>query len=327
MIVNSIQAQNVNYAFKEALWKLRVNGVKEESRNGPVLVMPGPFLTTFMAPWQRVLFNPVRDANPVFHLMEAIWMLAGRADVDFLLPFNSRYNEYAEDNGYIHGAYGSRWRNWFGHDDQIVRAVRLLQSNRNSRQVVISMWDPSEDLVHFPYKDRPCNTHIYLDCRGGKLNMTVCCRSNDMLWGAYGANVVHFSILQEVIAACVGVPMGHYTQMSNNFHVYTDLPLTKQLIESPPMECYDFYSTVLHAVHVPFFREDHIEDILEDCEAFCNNKPTKTYFLRRVAEPLREAYLARKAGADYTQALRLVEDCDWKLAFRQWIDRREEKTA
>ena len=33
-----------------------------------------------------------------------------------------------------------------------------------------------------------------------KLCMTVCNRSNDMLWGAYGANVVHMSMLQEFVA-------------------------------------------------------------------------------------------------------------------------------
>jgi hypothetical protein len=46
-----------------------------------VLVSQTPVVTCYSAPTQRVLFSPMRDANPFFHLMEALWMLAGRDDV------------------------------------------------------------------------------------------------------------------------------------------------------------------------------------------------------------------------------------------------------
>jgi len=54
------------------------------------------------------------------------------------------------------------------------------------------------------------------------LNMTVFNRSNDMVYGALGANVVHFSVLQEYMAACIGVEVGTYYQVSSNMHVYLD---------------------------------------------------------------------------------------------------------
>ena len=50
--------------------------------------------------------------------------------------------------------------------------------------------------------------------------MTVCNRSNDMIWGAYGANAVHMSILMEYVAVAVNAPMGSYYQISDSFHIY-----------------------------------------------------------------------------------------------------------
>lgn len=294
-----------------------------------MLVMPAPVMTTYLRPEQRVLFNPVRDANPVFHLMESIWMLAGRNDVDFLLPFNSKYSYYADD-GVVHGAYGHRWRGFGGHD-QILEIASLLKRDRGSRQAVMAMWDPGQEDLTGKWKDRPCNTHIYFDCRGGRLNMTVCCRSNDMIWGAYGANVVHFSILQEVIAVAVGIPMGEYRQFSNNFHVYTDVPMVKQFLDNPPFDRYDHYNTVIGAKPFPIMAPgENLPKFLEECEDFCDN--TKTHFdndfLTRVAQPLRAAYINRKSGKDDNWRNFLHEipsNNDWKIAFNEWVARREEK--
>jgi hypothetical protein len=141
-----IVAQNVNHAFRDALWWIKVAGVPEDSRNGPVLVAPGPVITEYQYPLERVLFNPVRDANPVFHLMESLWMLAGESKLDFILPFNARMASYGE-NGIQWGAYGRRWNGYFGVN-QIQLIIDELTANPNSRRAVIGMWDPMLDLKH-----------------------------------------------------------------------------------------------------------------------------------------------------------------------------------
>jgi hypothetical protein len=59
--------------------------------------------------------------------------------------------------------------------------------------------------------------------RDGELGMTVMNRSNDAIWGAYGANAVQFSMLHEFVAlACGAQMMGKYRQISDSFHVYTN---------------------------------------------------------------------------------------------------------
>jgi len=223
-----VQAKNVNEALGEGLSLLKKVAVKAPSRNGEVLVAPGPVITEYENPKDRVLFSPLRDANPFFHLMEALWMLGGHNDVAWPQQFNSKFGLYSDDGLTVHGAYGHRWRNHFGQD-QLNHIIRLLRTEPTTRRAVLAMWHPEGDLwkrgTAYPASgvDLPCNTHIYFSIGLTGLDMTVCCRSNDIIWGAYGANAVHMSILQEYIAAAIGVPVGSYFQFSNNFHAYTNI--------------------------------------------------------------------------------------------------------
>lgn len=323
MKVNSFECYNVNVAYAELWPKLAVFAEREKSRAGDVMVFPGPYLTTYDYPRERVLFDPDRDCNPVFHLMEAIWMLAGRNDVDFLLPFNARYVDYAEPNGVVHGAYGHRWIEAFGQN-QITTIVEILRRDRNSRQAVLQMWDCDLDLGQDDKRDRPCNTHAYFDLRGGVLNMTVCCRSNDMVWGAYGANVVHFSMLQEVIAHALGVHMGKYTQMSNNAHVYVDVPIVQKHMKNHPTR-YDYYADNTVVPMQMLHEGEDYEFFLDECDYFCHNSSYKpeNHFLQ-MARRLQIAYMERKGGNPGWPAelgdLSLRND--WVRAFNEWAARR-----
>jgi len=321
-VTHVITEKNVNHAFVSAWHYLRAAGVEENSRNGPVLVAPGPVVTQYIRPTERVLFSPRRDANPVFHLMEALWMLAGESEVAWLSQFSSNIASYAEPEGYIHGAYGARWRNWFddGTQDQLKQLITLLRRDPSTRQAVLQMWDPETDLTG-DWRDRPCNTAIYFDCRDYRLNMTVTCRSNDILWGCYGANVVHFSVLQEVIAHAVSRPVGVYRQFSNNWHAYLGNPMVQDFLDIVPVEEWDYYMTAAVAPTPILQGNEQYEHLLEDCKQLTEGyRSMRTHFMRNVAVPLRDAYLARKAGENINWLE--VPDNDWGLAFKHWCERR-----
>jgi len=246
--------RNVQEAYVRGLARLRQHGRWEDSRNGRALVLPEAMMTTYERPLERVLLDPGRDANPFFHLLESLWMLAGSRDVASLEPFNSGLKTYSDDGVTYHGAYGYRWRRHFisfdpiaeepRQIDQLATAIELLRANPADRRVVISMWDPEADLGQ-EGRDFPCNTHLYFRvrdvayrdppvtdqnsamheeriARGDNLilDMAVLCRSNDAIWGAYGANAVHFSVLLEFVAAACGFRVGRLTQLSWNFHAY-----------------------------------------------------------------------------------------------------------
>jgi thymidylate synthase len=206
-------------------------GVEEESRNGPVIRFSTPVTTVWEPGFECVSTDANRDANPFLHYIEAFWMLAGRNDVETVAKLASNMRNYSDDGETLHGAYGHRWRNWF-KTDQISEVIDELRSNPKSRRCVIQMWDGAVDLeaARQGKKDTPCNTAIYFDPIGDNLNMTVTNRSNDMVWGAYGANVVHMSFLHSYISHQVGKKTGAYYQMSNNLHLYKDFPITAKLV-------------------------------------------------------------------------------------------------
>lgn len=319
-----ICANNVNGVFAKTIPALRDNGVLETSRNGAVIVMPSPTLIQYNMPMERVLFSPKRDANPFFHLMESLWMLAGRNDVAWPQFFNKRFAEYSDDGETVHGAYGHRWRVLFDQD-QLSEIVNELRKSPDSRRAVLQMWDCDYDLAK-QGKDVPCNTHAYFDLRGGVLNMTVCNRSNDAVWGAFGANVVHFSILQEYMAAWLNVRMGVYRQFTNNLHAYLQTYSLDQLQEMATEAFNTDRYGLNQAKAFPLINTrmtswdlDLINFMNAPLEAELND-----VFFSDVAQPMYRAWAARKqgTGTGREQASKIVA-VDWRIACLAWIDRRE----
>ena len=322
-MVRTITAINVDRALHAGLWALRSGGVISDSRNGRVIRMPGPVVTEYLSPTQRLVSHAKRDANHVFHLMETIWMLAGEQNVEWLLPFNSKFGQYAEDDGRQHGAYGHRWRNRFSFD-QLPALVTEL-ATPNTRRAVLQMWNPLSDLGSLS-RDVPCNTAAYFQVRNGDLQMTVTCRSNDVIWGAYGANAVHFSMLQELIAGTLGVGVGSYYQFSNDYHIYLEMGPGAALLDNPPpdTDAYHFGNYT----SIPLLAEgETMWAFITDCEQFVRQPDPilHTHFMRAVAKPLKAAYLARKDGADWQSIVVGIPNCDWRQAFVEWASRRADK--
>lgn len=343
-----LNVKDVNDALPRGLAYLRDAGTPRQTRNGPALVAPGPVATVYKWPDRRVLLDATRDANPFFHLFEALWILRGRSDVRFLTMFNRRMADYSDNGHTFHAPYGYRLRQHFGFD-QIQRACDTLAANPESRQCVLQIWDPASDLGA-KSKDLPCNDTLFLSMRpsfiGDKyiLDLTVANRSNDVIWGAYGANAVQFSVLLEYMAAKIGALPGTYTQISNNYHVYTDNAYWKTWFEQNregvhvPGNMYDHGGVVasplcrnpteameldadLRRMFSIFDREvsgertalEFADRLREDSEkqSFCSHAFTDLVL------PMLDLYVTRSWNHAY-----LDGDCDWHVAGRAWVERR-----
>ena len=395
------KVHNVNSAFHklvEGIHTKRIPTRVVESRAGKVAMIDEPVSITYYAPWERVLFNKARDANPFFHLYESLWMLAGRNDVAPLAYYNSKIADIASDDGEtFNGAYGYRWkharkpgiknppREYAGQPgiNQLNILVDHIKRNPNTRRAVLQMWNVEDDLLKVENtKDTACNVCVFFsvgtrqcpECMGsgrsfnnpynndpcfwckGKpseepvLDMTVCNRSNDLIWGSLGANVVHFSFLQEYMARRVGVGIGRYTQFSNNLHVYLDRWNPTDLIA----ECYthdrvDYRPPTLDPGVVDYVSRGNINRTWkpvefdasdEELNAFVEKhaapkdvtealgRRQESQFLGWVALPMMMAYHNYKLNRDYTTALywcKNVESLDWRLAAQQWIQKRKER--
>lgn len=341
-----ISGRNINDLYPQALHLVQRDGVLEDSRNGRVRVVGFPVLTVTEQPTERVLFDRNRDANPFFHLFECLWMLNGDSDARwldrFVSDFSSRFAEtetefpsfkHSRVEGHIFGAYGARWRRWFGLDQLKLSADRL-RADPKDRRVVISMWDGYNDfqgLDEEPYRDVPCNTHMYPRIVDGRLDLSVCVRSNDVIWGAYGANAVHMTFVQEYLSGLIGVPVGKFYQFSNNWHAYENV-LNRFAVHN--MDHRNLYRNE-SITPIPFM--DHPMSFDEELQEFMLNPenfvPTRNMWLMLTAQRALYAHNAvkEKKWGDAKRWAEAVEAPDWSIAMVEWIERRrvnwEQKNA
>jgi len=326
-------------------------GRQEDSRNGPVLVAPTPVMTIYSYPTEKVLFSGLRDANPFFHIMEAMWMLNGNNDARFLDHYVKDFSErFAEPSSTtrrrIHGAYGHRWRSKFGFD-QLKEITDRLKDDPLDRQCVLQMWDAqwedggSDDLTG-KWRERPCNTHVYFRINDGKLDMTTMARSHDALFGAVGANIVHFGFLQEYLAGGIGVPVGVFYQYSNNYHMYLDV-YNKYLNKSQGdddlryKELYDNRYATQDALHIPlvshpetFDRE--LMDLIDAIDCVQNDRlipldsksPKMNGFLWSTVLEMSIVHKTYKTkGVEAAlHCVANIEDKIWQLCAKEWLERR-----
>lgn len=324
-----IDTANVHQALPEGCRLLLAHSWETNTRNGKAKVLKGPLTTTYGQPNQRVLFWPERDANPFFHFMECLWMMAGRRDVDWISKFSSNIRNYSDDGLVFNAAYGHRWRQYFGVD-QLAEIIRNLRINPSCRRQVLTMWS-ARDLTHQDTKDVPCNTQAYFQVSpDGFLDMMVSNRSNDLIWGAYGANAVHFSFLLEVMASYTEMRLGTYSQVSMNTHVYEK---HFALAETLAGHAADVMSGCRPSDSCPYERlrvkpYPVVGNLrwFQELELFLVGT-TRGYtnpFFPEVALPLLEAWDLYKQK-DFDRALAKVAEClatDWKLAAEEWLLRR-----
>jgi hypothetical protein len=368
--VYSFEALTVHEALQYSIEYLLHTGVEEQSRFGPVIAVPHPVCIEFLNPRERVLYPVSRDANCFFHFFEALWMLSGDNDIEFPGYFNSAYAQFSDDGGKtMWDAYGWRWRAFFGWD-QIEAIVAELRAKPESRRCVLSMWNsapsqgtPGKDAGALPYlvldghaaasddfyvathggKAVPCNTHAYVDTRGGRLNLTVLNRSNDLMLGMLGANIVHMSFLAEYLAMRIGVPLGVYRQFTNNMHSYI-AKYSREQLGVIASECAELLDGEPLPAMGPALEPGFDEDLAlfmpwarlviqqsalkwEEAEAWENPPALKTQFMDEVALPMFLAWYFRKqkCEAEMWQCLNDLEVTapDWGRACREWVLRRK----
>ena len=210
---------------------------------------------------------------------------------------------------------------------------------------------PSEQVS----KDVCCNTAVYFSIREQSistkgmtkdqrdevghdpcqqvLDMTVTNRSNDLIWGMLGEDYVTFSVLQEYVAAQVGVEVGRYDHFTNNLHVYESNWKPDEWLaveETQNRKTRDYIEQPLNMV--PLVKDPKTFD--EELPLFVeiNKDGEPTY-----ARPWQEPFLAdaqtilnafhnhkdREYGESLAWCERIKAD-DWRVAATNWITKRKE---
>ena len=222
-MISTFQGQSADNVWLQAAEAFRQSdGVRsQDSRGGPTREILHVGIS-IADPRQRWVVSREPPLNLAFALAEIVWIMTGRRDLAFLDYWNRRYRDFVGPGPELHGAYGYRIRGHLGVD-QLERAYRALDSDPDTRQVVIQIWDSPNDLPApdgTPAdRDIPCNVAAMPKLRDGKLEWLQVIRSNDMMLGV-PHNFVQFTSMQEILAGWLGVECGSYSQISDSLHVY-----------------------------------------------------------------------------------------------------------
>lgn len=277
-------------------------------------------------PQDHCILIPSRRWNPWLAMSESLWILAGRNDIAALKPYNSRITEFSDDGKTLYGAYGLRIY------DQIDEIIGRLQRDPSDRRAVLQIWDHTGGYYgHYDLtentKDPPCNNLVYFKLRQNKLHMTVICRSNDIHWGLFAVNLPTFGILQEYIAARLGVEIGTQTHLSNSLHVYTDSEPAKVITRRMMYDEPDNY--VKYPEHDRVFTDLHVykehQGFATACSAVLEDVPLGSgidevapflpyarVFLRAYRERNLNIIPEDKRYSDWTTAAKIFTEKVWK---------------
>ena len=139
---------------------------------------------------------------------EALQVIGGFSDPR-LLP--DSFDDF-KDGGIFHGAYGPRTRM------QMPTIIRRLSQDRDTRQAVVTVWDPLHDCQD-GLKDYPCTVALQFIIRKDKLQLHTHMRSNDA-WRGLAYDVFQFTQLQLAVAAVLGILPGPYHHHATSLHLY-----------------------------------------------------------------------------------------------------------
>jgi thymidylate synthase len=222
--------------------------------------LPGPVIIKFNNPLSRLVTVSDRNWNMFLPYAESLWLALGRNDLNLVKYYLPKMEEFSDDRQYMRGGYGPRLRCFNGNSfdykrawennevifqnkevDQFYYIIKCFERDPFTRQAIISIGDPPKDCfdennILKQTKDLPCTRLLQFmrNSEDNKLNLTVYMRSNDFIWGASAVNIFNYTYIQEYFAHILGLEVGVYYHVANNFHYYeaTHQDLVEQLAQS-----------------------------------------------------------------------------------------------
>jgi len=195
-----------------------------------------------------MITSAVRKWSLPLAVGEFCWHLSASNELSFIRYYSSRWNDFADDEQTIRGScYGYRF---FRQDEsgasQWTVAQNLLRHDPFTRRAVLLMSQPlaASDI---DARDVACASSLQFLLRDGRLDALLHMRSNDAFWGL-PYDVFLFTMLQELMAAELGVELGTYYHSVGSLHLYAKhIQKARNVLEDttwrdlgmPPLSCPD----------------------------------------------------------------------------------------
>jgi thymidylate synthase len=256
--------------YHDILRSILEHGTEHEDRTGVGTISHFGFQTRFDL---REGFPIVTTKKVPFRWIaeELFWFLSGDTNeanlrargVDIWKEWadEEHTRRFAREPGDLGPIYGYLWRSFGGHYpkrdgvDQIARLIDEIESNPNSRRLIVSGWDPREcDNVDLP----PCHTVFQFKVEQNKalpdrptpaglpdreprsrataplLHCQLYQRSADAFLGV-PFNISSYALLTHLVAHVCGLEVGEFIYTLGDYHIYQNhLEQVNQLLSREP---------------------------------------------------------------------------------------------
>ena len=154
---------------------------------------------------------------------ELLWFLNGSTNNQWLKDRGvSIWDEWAAPDGELGPIYGYQWRSWPApngqHIDQIQELMATLQSNPDSRRMIISAWNVA-DIPRMALA--PCHAFFQFYVANNKLSCQLYQRSADIFLGV-PFNIASYAVLTHMVAQQAGLEVGDFIWTGGDCHLYNN---------------------------------------------------------------------------------------------------------
>jgi len=147
-------------------------------------------------------------------------------------------SRFKREPGDLGPVYGYLWRSFGGNYperngvDQIARLISEIESNPNSRRLIVTGWDPRvANQVDLP----PCHTLFQFKIQQGRLHCQLYQRSADAFLGV-PFNISSYALLVHMIAHVCELEPGEFIYTLGDYHIYQNhLEQVEQLLARDPL--------------------------------------------------------------------------------------------
>lgn len=272
--------------YHDILRSILDHGVEHQDRTGVGTISHFGFQTRFdlregfpIVTTKRVPFRWVAE--------ELFWFLSGDTNeanlrargVDIWKEWadEEHTRRFGREAGDLGPVYGYLWRS-FGGDypklngvDQIARLINEIETNPNSRRLIVSGWDPREcDNVDLP----PCHTLFQFKIAAGNagaspainrpvLHCQLYQRSADAFLGV-PFNISSYALLTHLVAHVCDLQVGEFIYTLGDYHIYRNhLEQVNELLSRTPkplpqLEIHDELSELRGLEGLLNFRYEHL---------------------------------------------------------------------
>lgn len=234
--------------YQELLQHILDNGLRHEDRTGVGTISVFGYQTRYdlregfpIVTTKRVPFRWVAE--------ELFWFLSGDTNeknlrergVDIWAEWadEEHTKRFGREEGDLGPVYGYLWRSFGGAYperigfDQIAWLINEIQTNPNSRRLIISGWNPPQAaLVDLP----PCHTLFQFKVESERvLHCQLYQRSADAFLGV-PFNISSYALLTRMIAHVCNLTAGEFIHTFGDLHIYSNhLTQVEQLLSRAPL--------------------------------------------------------------------------------------------